>query len=70
MAVDMFTQLFLSVLDQHAPWTMFQVRKKYVPWITNETMDMIKIRNKLKDEECQNSRMKDLMPVASGENLK
>ena len=45
-----FTQIFKSVLDKHAPWIVFQHRKRFVPWLTEETEKMMKTRNELKWE--------------------
>ena len=45
-----FTRIFKSVLDQHAPWIVFQQRKHYVPWLTMETEELMKSRNNMKKE--------------------
>ena len=47
-AVDLFTSLFSSVLDVHAPWVKFQKRKNHAPWITEETKELIRKRDEWK----------------------
>ena len=49
-AESLFTELFCQILDKHAPWVCFQERKNYVPWITEETLSLIKKRDLLKHE--------------------
>ena len=49
-AVSTFTNTFKDVLDKHAPWILFQERKRFVPWLSQETEDLMKKRNKLKEE--------------------
>ena len=48
LAVYVFTRLFIQVLDQHAPLVTYQQRKKYSPWVTTETIDLIKKRDEAK----------------------
>ena len=55
-AVEIFTSLFKYVLDEHAPWVIYQYRKKFTPWITKETSDLIKERNKAKYEAATLSK--------------
>ena len=45
-AVYLFTSSFKNVLDLHAPWICFQERKKFNPWISQETIESIKLRDK------------------------
>ena len=40
-------QLFLSILDEHVPLKTVRCRWKQVPWISEETREMMKIRNHL-----------------------
>ena len=49
-AESLFTELFCQILDKHAPWVCFQEKKNYVPWITEETLSLIKKRDLLKHE--------------------
>ena len=51
-----FTQIFKSVLDEHAPWIVFQQRKRFVPWITDETEKMMKKRNEWKQVALKQAR--------------
>ena len=48
IAVNQFTQLFLKVLNVHAPWIVYQQRKKFTPWITNDTIKLMKERDAAK----------------------
>ena len=47
-AVAVFSHLYLTVLDVHAPWVKFQKRKNYVPWLSEKTKLLIKERDRLK----------------------
>ena len=47
-ATEIFTAKFKHILNQHAPWIVFQVRKKFSPWITETTKDMMNERDKWK----------------------
>ena len=43
-----FTRLFTQVLNQQAPWTIYQQRKRYAPWVTEATKNLMKARDDLK----------------------
>ena len=47
-AVEIFTQKFNEVLDNHAKWIIYQERKKFSPWISDETFKLIELRNQAK----------------------
>ena len=47
-AVDILTMKFNSILNQHAPWIVFQLRKNYNPWLTEEIKEMMKLRDSWK----------------------
>ena len=49
-AANMFSCIFRQILDNHAPIKVFQSRKNYAPWLSDETKDEINRRNKLKIE--------------------
>ena len=49
-ALFYFTSLMNQVLDAHAPWVTFQIRKKYSPWITKETLELMKKRDNAKED--------------------
>ena len=49
-ASALFSGIFGSILNLHAPLKVFQVRNNYVPWISKETQQMISARDALKDE--------------------
>ena len=34
VATEIFTEKFRYILNQHAPWIIYQQRKNYTPWIT------------------------------------
>ena len=50
VATEIFTNKFKSVLDLHAPWIAFQQRKFYKPWISQQTVQLMNERDKLKKE--------------------
>ena len=49
-AADILTEKLVQVLNVHAPWIIYQQRKDFVPWLTPETVQMMKDRDKLKEE--------------------
>ena len=55
-ASAIFSGIFGTILNRHAPLKVFQVRNNYAPWISAETKEMIKTRDKLQkeavDENC------------------
>ena len=50
VSTSVFTRKFLNVLNIHAPWKVFQQRKRYAPWITDSTKQLMEARDKLKKE--------------------
>ena len=48
IAVGVFTRLFTQALNQHAPWVIYQQRKRYAPWVTEATKNLMKNRDNLK----------------------
>ena len=48
LAAELFTNRFRSVLDMHAPWIVFQHRKFYKPWISQQTIQLMNERDELK----------------------
>ena len=55
-ASALFSGIFGSVLNKHAPLKVFQVRNNYVPWVSDNTKKMQAARDTLKkeasDENC------------------
>ena len=47
-AAEVFTRKFVEVFNHHAPWIIYQQRKNFKPWVTEETKKLIESRNKLK----------------------
>ena len=43
-----FEEIFKNILDKYAPIKIFQTRKNYAPWLSDETKKMIDKRNELK----------------------
>ena len=48
MATEILTKKLRYVLNVHAPWIIFQQRKFFVPWLTEETKKMMTQRDQLK----------------------
>ena len=44
-AVEVFTNKFRYILNNHAPWVNFQQKQNYQPWITEETKILMKTRD-------------------------
>ena len=55
-AVSRFTYLMNQVLDNHAPWVIFQLRKKFTPWITDATVALMRENDTAKAEACRLNR--------------
>ena len=49
-ATETFTRKIRYILNVHAPWIIFQQRKFFSPWITEETKQLMKERDKLKQK--------------------
>ena len=54
-ALNMLSSLLNEVLDIHAPWVTFQMRKGFSPWISKETLVLMKERDILKKEASKRS---------------
>ena len=50
VAADLLTAKLVNVLNLHAPWIIFQERKKFVPWLTSETVKLMAERDRYKEE--------------------
>ena len=59
-AAEVFQELFGSILDRHAPRKIFQTRKNYVPFISEETKLIMEERDALKEEATKHGD-EDLM---------
>ena len=44
-AADLLTSKLSAILDQMAPIRTFQIRKKYVPWLSESTKELMKERD-------------------------
>ena len=49
-AARLFQEIFTQVLDKHAPVKMFQTRKNYVPYLSEDMKRLLKERDVLKEE--------------------
>ena len=47
-AAEVFSRKFRYILNIHAPWIKIQQRKTFSPWLTEETRNMINLRNEWK----------------------
>ena len=56
-ATEIFTKKFIEVLNFHAPWIIYQKRKNFCPWLTEETKTLMELRDSWKDkcEQLANS---------------
>ena len=59
-AAQNFQELFGSLLDKHAPIKVFQIRKHYVPYLSEEAKLLMEERDSLKEEATQ-TKDSDLM---------
>ena len=58
-AAELLTSKLVEVLDNHAPWIVFQQRKNFRPWITAETVELMGQRDRLKEEAIAMSNSAD-----------
>ena len=49
-ASAIFSGIFGTILNRHAPLKVVQVRRNYIPWISTETKNLHLARNTLKKE--------------------
>ena len=49
-ATEIFTRKIRFILNCHAPWIVFQQRKFFSPWLTEETKQLMKERDQLKQK--------------------
>ena len=47
-ASALFSGIFGSILNRHAPLKVFQVRNNYSPWLSKETKQIMNERDKLR----------------------
>ena len=52
-ASALFSGIFGSILNKHAPLKVFQVLNNYVPWVSKETKKMQDARDALKKEAAE-----------------
>ena len=53
LAVKIFSEKIVNVLDQFAPVRTIQSRTKYVPWLSIETKNLMNERNNAKMKQQQ-----------------
>ena len=53
-AAKKFQEMFGEILDHHAPVRTFQIRKHYVPYLSEETKLLMEERDALKNEATEN----------------
>ena len=59
-AVELFTKKINSILDVMAPIKTFQTSSKYCPWLTKETKELIKERNRAQEVLSRNKSEENL----------
>jgi hypothetical protein len=52
---DRFKSLFLGISDYHAPYRSYRAKAKSSPWVNDEIVKLIKIRDKTHSEAISNS---------------
>ena len=68
-AATVFQELFGHVLDRHAPRKVFQTRKHYVPFLSEETKLLMAERDALKEEATKNGDEELLLEYRKLRNL-
>ena len=59
-AAEELSKIFGKILDNHAPVKIFQTRKHYAPWLSDEIKEMIVKRNQLKVESIESDDLETL----------
>ena len=49
-AASRLTEKLVEMLNKHAPWIIFQEKKNFSPWVTGETLELMKQRDKFKEK--------------------
>ena len=65
-AAEVLTQKIVSVLNVHAPWVIFQQRRNFAPWVTENTLKLMKQRDTFK-KEAEVIAMKEGSSVSSSQ---
>ena len=60
-AAALFSGVFGSILNRHAPIKVYQVRNNYVPWLSKETAEEMKKRDKLKEEAIEEADLEKII---------
>ena len=66
-AADLFEKKFKEILDIHAPIKVFQMRKNYSPFLSEETKLLIEERKALKEEmtkQCDITLSKEIKDIS------
>ena len=58
-AVDLFTNNFVSLLDRHIPLKVIQTRTKYVPWLSDQTKQLMDERDLAHSLAASSNRQDD-----------
>ena len=48
LSAELFEKIFLDIIDKHVPFKKSRIRKKTSPWMTNEVLNMMRERDRLK----------------------
>ena len=59
-AAAIFSGIFGSILNKHAPLKIFQFRNNYVPWLSKEMSNETKRRDKLKEDAIEEENIEKL----------
>ena len=58
-AANIFTLKLNEILDEMAPIRTFQIRTKYIPWMSQSTKDLIEERNQAQRKACNTNNEED-----------
>ena len=58
-AVEIFTKKLTDILDKMAPVKKFQIRTRYAPWVSEDTKDRIKERDKAQQAATRSGTKED-----------
>ena len=59
VAAEVFGRKFRFIVNKHAPWVKIQARKHFLPWLSSQTKEMMKLRDKWKYKAKQLSSSRE-----------
>ena len=59
VACDLFSQPLVKILDEMAPLQKIQIRKSFTPWVSDDTKNIMKLRDETRTKAVNSSQEED-----------